>query len=311
MNSVNQLFFCFTCALVATTSALRVSPSTPNIEVDNPPTTIVLDNYLNKEDQGVKSPEGWLIPGKHSVGFVHIPKTAGSSFGKDAKWVLPKGIGMFSSESCLSSIERAVSSPNKTIGTFVRHPTSHVYSQFLELKDNRWGAGSVKNYGNVTQWLKSFISNDNIIKEHHPSAYHPWNMQSRFFLCKGRGQRYQDVDNDQAIPIMKATTFVGITEHYQESMCLLFDKLQPETALPEWCNCENATQWSQFKSKHVTHRSRKHSVTDMSQEDLEMIGKLTTKDKILYEAALNRFVHEIDELEKRKGIKVSCQWKAS
>lgn len=185
MNSVNQLFFCFTCALVATTSALRVSPSTPNIEVDNPPTTIVLDNYLNKEDQGVKSPEGWLIPGKHSVGFVHIPKTAGSSFGKDAKWVLPKGIGMFSSESCLSSIERAVSSPNKTIGTFVRHPTSHVYSQFLELKDNRWGAGSVKNYGNVTQWLKSFISNDNIINEHHPSSYHPWNMQSRFFFVQG------------------------------------------------------------------------------------------------------------------------------
>jgi len=267
---------------------------------------------------------GWRVRPAHgmkSLGLLHIPKTAGTSFTLDAPRLLPSGMGLFSAEASLGWMEKVTGVDE--IVTFVRHPTGHVYSQFLELADDAWGKSVLKDRSkvvSVTHWLEQFFDGDSI-KTDDFGGYHPFNMLARSFINSERepsqydNHHYHTVDTKEAISIMKKVKFVGITEYYHESMCLFFDKVQPAEAMPDWCDCKSP-EWSQF-SAHMTkktttdksHGVRLHSLKDLSERDLEMIVKLTEKDEVLYKESLNRFFHEIDELENRKQANLSCAWK--
>eukprot|EP00746_Dinoflagellata_sp_MGD_P010406 gnl/MRDRNA2_/MRDRNA2_121457_c0_seq1.p2 gnl/MRDRNA2_/MRDRNA2_121457_c0~~gnl/MRDRNA2_/MRDRNA2_121457_c0_seq1.p2 ORF type:complete len:108 (+),score=19.33 gnl/MRDRNA2_/MRDRNA2_121457_c0_seq1:575-898(+) len=104
------------------------------------------------------------------------------------------------------------------------------------------------------------------------NGYHPSNKQARAFSFAKAGKchedvhRYHAVDTDRTISNMKKIKFVGITEHYQESMSLFFDKAQPEAAMPKWCGSKSS-EWSKFNAQHDIidiHGMKLHSVKDMS-----------------------------------------------
>jgi len=297
--------------------ALRLPNSDPEmiawnsdevIDYDGEPDDVSLWDY----EYQTRSPSGWRVkPGNMtSLGIMHIPKTAGTSFTLDAPRYLPSGAGLYSMEASLHGLEKVVGIGQ--IVTFVRHPTGHVYSQFLELADDdKWGKEILKDRSkvkDVTTWLEQFFLSENI-ETNDPGGYHPFNMQARSFTNTGNdNHHYHIVDTEQAISNMKKIKFVGITEYYHESMCLFFDKVQPAAAMPKWCDCKSP-EWSQFTCTHESHNVRKHSLKDLSERDLGMIAKLTQKDEALYKESLNRFFHEIDEFENRKQMKLSCAWK--
>merc|ERR1712032_792559 len=69
---------------------------------------------------------------------------------------------------------------------YLRKPLGHVYSQFLEFKYDPWGKKKIRGhetyFKNVTTWLKYFKGGT--VKDDF-GCYHPYNMQTRAFTCKG------------------------------------------------------------------------------------------------------------------------------
>merc|ERR1711879_750150 len=101
--------------------------------------------------------------------------------------------------------------------------------------------------------------------------------------------------------------FVGVTEYYHESMCVLHDKIRPENTLPEWCNCKDPKAWSTFTSHHdPPGKVRPHSLEDLSETDLKIISQLTDKDKVLYGESLRRLSRELHDLERRRNTTILC-----
>ena len=131
------------------------------------------------------SPTGWRVSprrGCKSFGIMHIPKTAGTSFVLDAPAYLRRCQGLYAKECCLSQFARHQNIGVDRIMTFVRDPVAHVYSQYLELADTKWGNSKLDHRWatNSSRWLSFFapgVTQD-------PGGYHPYNMQTRSFVCR-------------------------------------------------------------------------------------------------------------------------------
>ena len=113
----------------------------------------------------------------------------------------------------------------------------------------------------------------------------------------GRAEAQQRLHNNtmtaddltEAEATMNAASFVGITEHYVASVCLLFPMLS-KRPLPEWCAC-NSTAVA-----NVTHDTHgvDSSVVVVTPEDEKLIAQLTQNDARLYEAGLRRFTADLE-----------------
>jgi len=274
----------------------------------------------------VSAQDGWhKLPNAsfHTVyGFIHTPKAAGSSFILDSTSAIPDGDGYYSQEHCPVQMldELKAKCQGGLEGMFfellvcLRVPRSHVYSQYLELKyDTHWNWAGKDNFTTefptITTFLDRFTSGPGAHHSDYP-AYHPQDMQTRSLTCQTDNHGYHELsaeDLEMALESVKNYKFVGITEFYQASVCLFYDKANPGSPLPDFCDCQTATKWSSFPAHQISHDVPPHSLSDLSSADLEKMDTLTQMDLKVYRAGLKRFFAEVRELEERRGLRVHCQ----
>lgn len=269
--------------------------------------------------------------GKPAYFHMHIPKAAGYSVIADSLGhVLPEGTGFFSEEICFNDLNML----NKLylgsgIITFVRNPREHVYSQYLECTSDPYFSEKTSStnriFDNFTVWLKHFTEglDTGETQQDYMGCYHPLNMQSRYFSCsyikchgiaplgctrQGTMQPHDLRDDPQELATGIANfdkfLIIGLVEYYQESFCLFAEKVSGK--LPAWCDCSDPEARASFQPKMVTHNVPNHSISDLSQEDLDMIDMLTKHDSILYSNAQYRFQKDIKRLEDKHGVKIIC-----
>lgn len=199
---------------------------------------------------------------------------------------------------------------------FLRYPRAHVYSQYLELVyDDQWGWRYKNKFKReiptFTKFLEFFTSGEGT---NHSTwvGYHPQDLQTRSLVCEGVWSRlngyYNLTQGDlvQALENVENYKFIGITEFFQASVCVYIDKMQPDSLLPDFCDCQNSTKWSSFPFVHVKHGVPKHSLNDLSKTDQLMIDSLTQMDLKVYKAGLQRFYREVSEIEQRRGLRIHC-----
>lgn len=205
--------------------------------------------------------------------------------------------------------------------TMLRNPRSHVLSQFLNCEPK----GKVQQHRSngtmpteFSAWVDAWVKLQQDGTKHSAfCCYNPINLQSRHFTCS-RGPRTihdyryhaQVIDEETAIANMEATFFVGITEAYVESLCLLHERVRGE--LPRFCDCETRSDpvaLAAFPAPHHTHKLMNHSIFDYPDEVLAAVDTLTATDAKLYEAGKRRFYRELLEVENKYGRKINCDSK--
>merc|ERR1712150_278559 len=201
---------------------------------------------------------------------------------------------------------------NVLLVTMVRSPHSHVYSQYFECRD---GVSRKKEFAEekalregFSAWLKLFIND----KHAKVNCYNPYNLQTRSFTCHGiydtmwhGGSTYKVQGNfSDALKYIDEASFVGVTEYYQQSVCVLAAIITRK--LPPWCDCQSPS-WYEVQLHHEAHGVGGHPVVDSeSREVLSMVDKLTQDDIRLYSYAMGRFMGELQQTEKLFEVKLRC-----
>uniref|UniRef100_A0A7S3V228 Uncharacterized protein n=1 Tax=Aplanochytrium stocchinoi TaxID=215587 RepID=A0A7S3V228_9STRA len=199
-------------------------------------------------------------------------------------------------EQCRVDLERRRG--GKRIGSLFRNPLSHVYSQYLECKYDRWGR--IRTHGTefprdaedektgrmpaYEKWLHHFIDDvhdrkiiPNRTRTDHNDyrCYHPYNMQTRYLFCDSYAQDFtgprtefphhfdgtsqlKDFDPLQVKKILREMWFVGILEYYDVSVCMF--KYQVSGVLPPTCGCEKASSNSTDGSSATAKTGRKRKI---------------------------------------------------
>mmetsp|Transcript_102614 Transcript_102614/g.289974 ORF Transcript_102614/g.289974 Transcript_102614/m.289974 type:complete len:407 (-) Transcript_102614:38-1258(-) len=151
-------------------------------------------------------------------------------------------------------------------------------------------------------------------------CYNPWNHQARVLACKSpmvhlshfliTGHPLYAVKEPAVGPPvakLRRAGFVGITELYHESICLL--QWRVNGTLPFDCGCTAEAVAATGPRNHVTHGVPQHSVDDISPNSLVMVDAITAADRIIYMQALRRVLCELRALEDASGVKVFCEAK--
>lgn len=268
--------------------------------------------------------------------YIHIPKTAGESFMLDS----PQHIGIGSTlqgnrektyyETPELFLDDDDSNTTHYSVVFLRNPTSHVLSQFLECKYDPYfrkivndlpGYSSLDNATDgFDEWILRFIElglNSTYGKSLCYGCYEPWNMQARYLTASGKNDAHIARNYDGRFPSLEEAEnnlrkmdVVGITEYYSASLCLL-EFVALDGALSPLCRqCDPMTgkviaQQSQHRESHgVPH----HSVDMISDHTLKFIEEnLTVIDKQLYERGFQFFMDEVDKVWSATGVDLLCR----
>ena len=95
-------------------------------------------------------------------------------------------------------------------------------------------------------------------------------------------------------------------------MCLLLTKLpllgpRFSARLPEGCFCDrNQTGAPALRTPHVAHGVPTHSVSALKPSVLTAVDQMTAVDRILYRAAMLRFVRDVRVAERVLGRSLLC-----
>jgi len=261
---------------------------------------------------------------KTNYNFIHIPKTAGSMFLHHSAQHMPIGDAIKGNKE--RTFNMTPGQPEQMV-VFLRDPVSHVFSQFLECKFDSWGRAVTKGtnfpgygqfddiYAGFSQWLQHFL------KQVGPSSYNsffkcynPWNMQSRYFVKKGRGAQYVRNELDRIPPleeakrVMSSIGVVGIMEHYSASVCLF--EYKTLGYLTDFCHCDNRThalfltEWN--KGKRISHGVPSHDIGSVDKEIVTMAHALVEIDTMLYKHAMLAFKRKLRLVEKETGVDLLC-----
>jgi len=215
----------------------------------------------------------------------------------------------------------------RSVVTFVRDPKAHVYSQFNHCKENldNWFK-PVGFPATFQDWLQYWVQRGPEAQQHPLGngfhCYMPHNLQTRALSCTAESCEWATcaldtqvlgesagsftLNGTHALDHLKAVSVLGLTEFYQESMCLAYVHFRDE--LPPWCDCEDEKAWDGFPEVSYTHGSKHKPVgqTTFSAEELGLIQQLTQWDQAVYDAASKRFLAEIADAEQRFGKKILC-----
>lgn len=118
------------------------------------------------------------------------------------------------------------------------------------------------------------------------------------------------VDGDRAVANMQNAFHVGVTELYQESMCVLHAKVY-ET-LPEYCNCENEKAWNGYSTDskgkvEFRHGNAATETAIATEAQTRLVEKITQQDIKLYKAAVDRLKKDAKAIEAKHGVKIMCE----
>jgi len=261
--------------------------------------------------------------------LIHIPKTAGTSLGKDVKldnYVQSLDMRVLNWEWCFP--------PHQKSDAFhlmmLRSPRAHVMSQFLECKYDWWGKMVTQNTSfprtledtlGFAVWLDHFwpprdydcdcedMGDCDCFREDDFNCYNPHNMQSRSLTCSGTGPyNSHHVAPDtgivpsaqEAVANLGKIEWVGIVELYEESLCLFFYKV--EGRLRDHCACRKDNP----ERHHNDHGVPPHNVENQARAVLDLVDRITAVDQVVYRAAAHRVVNELRVLEKKAGVRIIC-----
>lgn len=260
---------------------------------------------------------------------LHIAKTAGTSLHFDLMYHAEVNLDNWAPEHCYTGWWAR---QKKTV-TFLRDPRAHVYSQWMHCRDNKDHWFNPRHLpSNMTAWLQHYDTvGDKPLPRGNQSGkvfhcYHPMNMQTRYLSCKhdrllGCASPAMDTyifkHNDYngwggftadfaiAKQNLQELHFVGITEFYQESLCVLHVKEKGE--FPDYCNCEDTESWKTFPMTRATHGGKHGTVeSDLGSGDIALIDRLTQDDSKLYTIAKKRLFDDIAEAERAWKKRILC-----
>lgn len=247
---------------------------------------------------------------------MHIPKTAGRSVYRDL-WRLAPGFrkGILTKEECHGyGSQRGAD----LVVTMLRNPRSHIESQYKHCSRSRVPFRPSELPGSFGAWVHAWF---NLSKQGWPNqgdvdsvanmpffCYSPVNLQCHRFTCTERWKPPLVVDSKLAIKHMQDSWFIGITEWYKESMCLLYVRLRSK--FPQGCDCRNTSAWAAFKVQSIGASSAYHDPMigpkKVSEQLLGMINEITSADRALYAAAKERFFTDVHQVEDFFGKKIIC-----
>eukprot|EP00927_Polykrikos_kofoidii_P015180 TRINITY_DN16733_c1_g2_i1.p1 TRINITY_DN16733_c1_g2~~TRINITY_DN16733_c1_g2_i1.p1 ORF type:complete len:356 (-),score=36.03 TRINITY_DN16733_c1_g2_i1:29-1096(-) len=304
----------------------RVIPSSLSRAAQDPQKNAIVPNGKAWVDSDMtSSPYGWVQQRKDATSQVlyhmHIPKTAGVSFVRDLLTTLPSSVGIYSWEACYPEFVNLISGDmGEQLGglgggivTMLRDPSDQVYSQYRMCFDTDWGKEQMATSSSkgasmsFSAWLQHFTTN---FTTDDFNCYHPFNMQTRGFTCQYPEDPHHESDNPEehgvgaAVENMIHASFVGITELYQESLCLLHAHFNMQ--LPGWCDCEDKLAWSSFEQSNVDHGSQAHDRANLTEQDRVLLDMITENDRLLYDVAVARFREHARLTERRLGVKILC-----
>jgi hypothetical protein len=265
--------------------------------------------------------------------YIHIPKTAGESFLLDSPFHISVGSTMQGNheKTYYETPSLFLSDYQKRYSVvFLRQPTSHVLSQFLECKYDpyfRNFATTLPGYNELENatagfdaWIKNFIDmelQNKYGKEPSYRCYEPWNMQARYMTASGKNDPHFAKDRSGRLPSLdlaetnlRKIDVVGITEYYSASLCLL-EYLALDGALSPLCQkCDPTTgkiiaQKQQHRESHgVPH----HSVDMISEQSLQFIeNNLTSIDQELYKVGRHLFDEQIEQIWRTTSVDLLCR----
>eukprot|EP00440_Ansanella_granifera_P072813 gb/GFBE01079017.1/.p1 GENE.gb/GFBE01079017.1/~~gb/GFBE01079017.1/.p1 ORF type:complete len:339 (+),score=44.24 gb/GFBE01079017.1/:1-1017(+) len=283
--------------------------------VSSDPTAIAAVQRQEVWPLGFDSSEGRLRradSGHQTWLYMHIAKTGGQSLIKDLlNGILPTGDGLYAWEACHSFFERESErlAHGSSFMTLLREPRSHVLSLWHECAESPWGLWNTRfprdgTFENISLWLEHF-SQSSTLKDFN--CYYPFNFQSRHFIGDANCHHASTTEPPDLIDVLHQLdrySFVGVTERYQESLCIFEEMTSGE--LPHYCDCENKTAWDTFPTHSSTHGVSEHSTRDLTDADLQMIDNMTTVDLQLWKSAVDIFLLKVDKVEATHGTRILC-----
>jgi hypothetical protein len=162
-------------------------------------------------------------------------------------------------------------------------------------------------------------------------CYTPWNLQSRMMTCNIKSKHHHGAqiirkgyyneqfqkDNNIHIPkiepdwddvkdiiLSNKMAFIGLTEHYKESVCIIH-YIHSKT-MPSHCDCTTQQQ-QQTKLQNRTHGvPHLLDVSDLSLSTLRKIDEITKVDVMTYQLSQKIFNETLQLVESESGIKLIC-----
>lgn len=252
------------------------------------------------------APEGFYD--NRPISFTHIPKCSGTSFNLTMK---PK----FIQQNCYRFMAHHPENNNTMNCVFLRSPRPHVQSQFLECKYDEWGQLVTKATKfprtddidvDFKTWLGHFVQLED--SEIGPAVdfncVDPRNTMTRHLSCvsapnpEANHALTPPPNLTEAISnVASDAAFVGLTDFFHESICMI--KLRRSGSLPTECGCDAvaAAQRNRTLEIHFTHFVPPHLSVFPDNINI-MIDKLTKVDRVIFIAALQRFLEDITVAEK-------------
>jgi len=243
---------------------------------------------------------------------LHIPKVAGVSFAEDAK----QAANTTSVECCADDFPDGA----RRI-VLLKEPRSHVVSQFYFCSESVDAGPSMMHQlmpPSFEKWLdfwttfkesgdaKANFQRGRPTTFNQPwctstlpfGCYNPISLQSHRLTCHfDTYDLSEDVPVEGALQKLHDIFFVGLAEAYQESLCVLHGLVRNE--LPEWCDVEDPGKWQHAEITHESHGTSHPEASDFPPDVIAKIDGLVTKDRILYQAGIDRFIRDVREVELR------------
>eukprot|EP00434_Breviolum_minutum_P016194 symbB.v1.2.014270.t1/scaffold1033.1/size247163/8 len=257
-------------------------------------------------------------PAGKEIFYLHLNKIGGCSMTADLAKVVGRS-NMFSNEVCLH--EKIVDDfPFNVTVTMLRRPLDHVLSMYHQCTQApnpilfKLGVG-VGQPGcdmpdTFAEWMHAWVEKPREDYDAHlwENMFHcknPTEVISHQLLCTQMMQHFATINTTAAVSAMESISFVGILEAYHESFCLFIAGTRH--FLPSHCNCEDEAQWNSFNQTKEEHgHEYTDKIEDYPEEVLQDVEELTKTDKMVYQKEMERFLKDMDQLEKTFGVKVLC-----
>jgi hypothetical protein len=318
----------------------EVQSTTPTVENDPSPSTSNEDttNHPDGSDSTASAPKS--PTSKYPLNlYVHIPKTAGYavsyhlkqlgnqttlSHDESTSWVnsiCNKGIKHYKNYPQWQEEERAQGiqcriyiseaeyisqyqgEHNAIFFTMIRDPQEHILSQYFHCTE----ASVHRNkelMPNLTEWLQFYatekpkLSPLNKPGKNPFGCYDPRHLQSRYLRFNGTESGLHELTSKFQV--------IGLTSHFQESVCLLYIHLKGGSEIPPECDCSKDHRLlpeSDREDHGVTHHGSTFQLE--SEEQRALIQKLAGIDTMLYRYVRDtQFDEQVVRFEERYSFKL-------
>lgn len=246
--------------------------------------------------------------------LLRLTDSTGTTAGKElTEYHLPEKEVFLTDSICQGAVPQRA----QTI-TFLTDPRSDIYSQYkqCQAKQQELNTQAEPVSQTLSQWLQQNTSSSGkaLIVDCDVQA----NTQTRLLSCDSSvlaaSYKHGDVDEKDLkkaihrISKKSEVKFVGVMDLYQESMCLVH--VRSKGVFPSYCDCQGPN-WAEFPTKKggdglLIEPEKLEQETALGPAELKLIDNITAFDRQLYDAARERLIHDIREVELLYGKTIYC-----